>query len=148
MDYKFAANRKVSFIVEADGQNWLVQFDDPNQSGVSAFITTNAKIAHAVRRHAFSRRGIIKETTEEQAAPQPTPKTPSVPKVDVTMKAKATEPGTTDGQVAEEREFDNYTVARETLCKEFDLSKSTIRNPEALAKLAAEHGIVIKYKEL
>lgn len=141
MDYKFAANRKVSFIVEADGQNWLVQFDDPNQSGVSAFITTNAKIAHAVRRHAFSRRGIIKETTEE-------PVKPVADTEGVVAEKPAEKPAAKPAAEADEREFDNYTVARETLCKEFDVNKSTIRNPEALAKLAAEHGIVIKYKEL
>lgn len=48
----------------------------------------------------------------------------------------------------EEREYDNYTVAREAICKEFGINKSTVRNPTALAKVAQEHGIIIKYKEI
>lgn len=48
----------------------------------------------------------------------------------------------------EEREYDNYTVAREAICKEFGINKSTVRNPTALAKVAQEHGIVITYKEI
>lgn len=149
MNYKFASSRKVSFIVQADGQNWLVQFGDPNQSGVCAFMTSNKNVAHAVRRHAMSRRGVIKEVTDEtaEAAPQTTTKTAPV-KADETTKAKAVEPGTTEQAAVDEREYDNYTVAREALCKEFDVNKSSVRNPEALSQLAKEHGIIIKYKEL
>lgn len=47
-----------------------------------------------------------------------------------------------------EREYDNYTVARESICKEFGVKKGEVRNPTALAAIAKEHGIVIKYKEL
>lgn len=48
----------------------------------------------------------------------------------------------------EEREYDNYTIAREAICKEFGINKSTVRNPTALAKVAQEHGIIITYKEI
>ena len=48
----------------------------------------------------------------------------------------------------EEREYDNYTIAREAICKEFGINKSTVRNPTALAKVAQEHGITITYKEI
>lgn len=195
MEYRFASNRKVSFIVSADGQNWLVQFDDPNQSGVCGFMTSNPKIAHAVRRHAMSRRGVIKEIgatsldSEGTAAEMPDGETSGVvvpdgetsgvvegsgnestvtePGNETTAEQAEAEPeaetsleseGTTaegtaaenaeEATTAEEREYDNYTVAREEICKEFGVNKSTVRNPDALAQLAKEHGITITYKEL
>lgn len=58
-----------------------------------------------------------------------------------------TEAGTT-GAEPKEREYDNYTVARESICKEFNIKKADVRNPTALARVAQEHGIIIKYKEL
>lgn len=48
----------------------------------------------------------------------------------------------------EEREYDNYTVARESICKEFGIKKSEVRNPSTLNDVAKAHGIIIKYKEL
>lgn len=185
MEYKFVSNRKVSFIVSADGQNWLVQFDDPNQSGVCGFMTSNPKVAHAVRRHPMSRRGVIKEIgatsldSEGTAAEMPDGETSGVvegsgnestvtepdnettaeqaeaePEAETSLDSEGTKAEDTaaenaeEATTAEEREYDNYTVAREEICKEFGVNKSTVRNPDALAQLAKEHGITITYKEL
>lgn len=64
---------------------------------------------------------------------------------DKTPAEKADEGGE---KAPEEREYDNYTIAREAICKEFGINKSSVRNPTALEKVAQEHGIIITYKEI
>ena len=196
MEYTFASQRQLSFIVSVGGRNRLVAFGSRNQAGVSVFMTNDEKVAHAIRRHSLSRRGIIQETsklekpaadaagvlaagvvtrnTRPTAKPKETKKTEK-PKeqgekpadnsagvvAEPAGEAAGTEeepggetPGTvgeatgTEEATAKERVYDNYTVARESICKEFDIKKNDVRNPTALARVAKEHGIIIKYKEL
>lgn len=156
MDYSFASLRQLSFVVSAGGRNLLVSFGNRNQAGVAAFMTKDEKVARAIRRHALTRRGVIQETTKQQpvgTAPEK-PLASEKREVPVIHSPQVTKPTTkqnTDTQEKKEsevREFDNYTVAREAICKEFGINKSTVRNPTALAKVAQEHGIIIKYKEL
>lgn len=157
MEYTFAAQRQLSFIVSVGGRNRLVSFGNRNQAGVAIFMTSDEKVANVIRRHSLSRRGVIQETTPKTAAEaKPAEKQAEVatPKDRVTTstKEKVKEPGTTKGATAssepKERTFDNYTVARETICKELGIKKSEVRNPNTLAQVAKEHGIIIKYKEL
>lgn len=159
MEFTFASKRSLQFIVAVGGKNILVRFGDRNQNGTAGFLTLDPNVAQAVRRNAFFRRGIIIETTKKQPvnttvakAPSVAEKKPLASKADETTKAKkTTEPGTTLKSAAvapKEREYDNYTVARESICKEFGITKSAVRNPDALARVAKEHGIIIKYKEI
>ena len=155
MEYKFASRRQVSFIISAGGRNLLVSFGARNQAGVSVFMTSNPKVAQAIRRHSLTRRGIIEETTPPEQAEATVVMTQKAraPKADETTMEKPLEPGTTTDAAptvgeATERIYDNYTVARESICKEFDIKKGSVRNPEALAHVAKEHGIIIKYKEI
>lgn len=166
MEYTFASERKLTFIVSAGGLNRLVVFDDKNQHGVSAFMTTDPQVAQAIRKNAMCRRSIIVETTPEVEDVLPVKKpvikvkkaTAKVvevaPKGDGNNAAEVQEESTVDdgknaAEVQEvERVFDNYTLARETICKEFGINKSTVRNPDALWRVAKEHGIIIKYKEI
>lgn len=175
MYFTFSSDRKLSFIINAGGRNLLVQFGDPNSNGVSTFTTKDPKVANAIRKNSLSRRGIICESSESAGKELETGKkvkkvampTKETEKTDVTP--QQTEQEATQGEqhdtaeatteasketdegsekTPEEREYDNYTVAREAICKEFGINKSTVRNPTALAKVAQEHGILIKYKEL
>ncbi len=158
MEYTFASRRQLSFIIQAGGRNKLVAFGDRNMAGVSVFLTTDPQVAHAVRRHALTRRGIIEETTkevelEETLAGEPQVTVPGRKAKAVVARGaepvKATLAGKPQVTVqAKERLFDNYTVARETICKELGVKKTDVRNPEALATVAKEHGIIIKYKEM
>ena len=143
MLYRFVSKRQLSFIVSVGGRNRLVAFDTRNQAGVSAFMTQDEKVANAIRKHSLSRRGIIEETTVMPAEEtiETVVNTPQVSKPETAIEpAVAAEP--------KERTYDNYTVARESICKEFGISKGSVRNPNTLAHVAKEHGIIIKYKEL
>lgn len=44
------------------------------------------------------------------------------------------------------REYENFSVAREKISKEFSIPKKDVRTPTALAKVAKEHGFTIRYK--
>lgn len=135
MEYTFAAERKVVLFIQAGGRNRLVEFGERNDCGVSTFFTTDDAVAHAIRRHSLSRRGVIVETTKPQApkvAPVETKKATIAPKV-------PTENG------IPVRAYDNYTLAREAICKEFGIAKNKVRKPETLEKIAREKGFAIKY---
>ena len=152
MEFTFASKRSLQFIVAVGGKNILVRFGDRNQNGTAGFLTLDPNVAQAVRRNAFFRRGIIVETTKKQpSAPAQPAKTATIQKpVAKTAATTAEKPvnKTEASKGAEVREYDNYTVARESICKEFGITKSAVRNPDALAKVAKEHGIIIKYKEI
>lgn len=157
MEYSFASLRQLSFVVSVGGYNLLVSFGNRNQAGVAAFMTKDEKVARAIRRHALTRRGIIQETTKEQPVVVAAPKKEDlhsakteVPVVRSPQVVKPAKPAadTQEKKEPEEREFENYTVARETICKELGIKKSDVRNPTALAKVAKENGIIIKYREL
>jgi len=154
MEYKFAAQRQLSFIISVGGRNRLVSFGNRNQAGVAIFMTSDEKVANVIRRHSLSRRGVIQETTPKTAADdtakvaKPAVKTTgTMAKAAPTAAKPAPKPVSTDAD-PKERTFDNYTVARETICKELGIKKGDVRNPNTLAQVAKEHGIIIKYKEL
>lgn len=155
MIYKFASRRQLSFIVSAGGRNLLVAFGDRNQAGVSVFMTSDEKVAKAVRRHPMTRRGVIEETTPKNQPAEVTVETKAKTVVAAPSRQPATKPAAkvpandvkTAGET-KEREYDNYTVARERICKEFGIKKELVRNPTALARVAKENGVIIKYKEL
>lgn len=150
MEYTFASHRQLSFIVSAGGRNLLVSFGNRNQAGVAVFMTKEEKVANAIRRHSLSRRGIIEETTKQKPveAAKPTIKpVATVAKTAPVAEKQAPKKAVSDAE-PKEREYDNYTVARESICKELGIKKTTVRNPETLALVAKEHGIIIKYKEL
>lgn len=160
MEFTFAAQRQLSFIVSVGGRNRLVAFGNRNQAGVAIFMTSDEKVANVIRRHSLSRRGVIQETTVKRVenngedaakvhgAPKPAVKTTgTVAKAAPTAAKPAPKPVSTDAE-PKERTFDNYTVARETICKELGIKKGDVRNPNTLAQVAKEHGIIIKYKEL
>jgi hypothetical protein len=161
MYYSFSAERKIAFVVSAGGVRRLVEFGDRNENGTSTFVTQDRKVAIAIRKHSMSRRGVIVETTpnldEEPVpeAPKPQPRSLAVVKgvvKGVVKQPKAGKPATaktnveqkqdTDGKV---REYANFTVAKEAICKEFGIPKSSVRNPTALSKVAASNGFTIKY---
>lgn len=135
MYYSFAADRKLVFVVQAGGRKRLVEFGERGDNGVSLFTTTDENVAQAIRRSSMSRRGIIVETTVEQkpeTRPEAAVKTPEKP---------VEKPA--EGNV---REYDNFTVAREAITREFSIPKSEVRNPTALDRAAKEHGFSIIYK--
>lgn len=148
MNYTFVSKRQLSFIICVGGRNKLVSFGSRNDAGVAAFMTTDEKVAHVIRRHALSRRRIIEETTKPEAAPVAEPQNTTQPAADATgTVAKQQKPvGDATGTAAGQREYDNYTVAREAICKEFGIKKTDVRNPAALEQVAKEHGITIIYK--
>lgn len=154
MEYTFASRRQLSFIIQAGGRNLLVAFGNRNQAGVSIFMTSDPKVAHAVRKHALTRRGVIEETTievegkAENNAEELPQRTGQAKKPAKAAPQPQTKPEPQKPSEAKERLFDNYTVARETICKEFGIKKGDVRNPESLAQVAKEHGIIIKYKEI
>lgn len=151
----------------AGGTRRLVEFGDRNDNGASVFSTHDPKVAQAIRKHSMSRRGVIVETTPHQeeapviVAPKPQPRTLGVVK-GVTKAPLDNRPNSTQKltagpakkaeKPAEEkpagniREYANFTVAKEAICKEFQLAKSKVRNPTALDKIAAEKGFSIRYK--
>ena len=157
MNYTFVSKRQLSFIISVGGRNMLVSFGSRNDAGVAAFMTTDEKVARAIRRHSLSRRGIIEETTKPEilaVKPQSAVK-PAVNTTGTVAKSqdaevesqRAMNPATdATGVVAGQREYDNYTVAREAICKEFGIKKTEVRNPAALEQVAKEHGITIIYK--
>lgn len=160
MFYSFAAERKIAFTVMANGVRWLVEFGDRNINGASSFTTKNAKVAQAIRKHSLSRRGVIIETTPHQIEeaiieePKPQPRTlavvkgivkPGNTKKPVTKTNKTTEPKDPDKPTGEVREYANFSVAKNAICKEFNIPKTKVKNPGALAKIAAEKGFTIKY---
>ena len=123
-----------------------MSFGNRNQTGVSVFMTTDEKVAKAIRRHSLCRRGVIEETTPKQEPAVTVVKPPQTVQEPADIPAKQPTGDTTEVE-AVEREYDNYTVARESICKEFGIKKEKVRNPTALARAAKEHGIIIKYKE-
>lgn len=135
MEYTFSAERKLVFIVQSGGRKRLVEFGDRNENGVAVFKTTDAGVAQAVRRSSMSRRGVITESTKF-VEPAPQPKKPEGEKVAEKQQDPAAVPV---------REYGNFTLAREAICKEFSLKKSEVRNPTALANVAKQYGFSIKY---
>lgn len=139
MDYTFASERKIVMAVQCGGRNRLVEFGDRNENGVSVFCTSDPLVAKAIRRTSLSRRGIIVETTREpEPAPQPTASSRPAAKGESKPSQEAPKPNV--------REYDNFTVAREAIVREFGLKKNDVRNPTALARAASEHGFSIKYR--
>lgn len=137
MVYTFAAERKLVFVVQTGGHNRLIEFGDRNQNGTSVFMTTDPGVAQAVRRNSLYRRGVIQETTKEPES-QPVKSSPNKP-IEPKSPIQPIDPS------PEVREYDNFTVAREAIVKEFGIKKSEVRNPTALARVAGEHGFTIKY---
>lgn len=143
MDYKFSAERKLVFTVRVGGRNILVEFGDRNSGGRSVFATADANLAHAIRRTSLSRRGVIIETTPvQQADTTQEPVTSTVSPVSPTSPASPIAPTSPGSSV---RSYDNFTLAREAIVKEFGIKKSEVRNPTALARFAQEKGFTIKY---
>lgn len=138
MEYNFSAERKLVFIVSVAGRNLLVEFGDRNSGGRSSFTTTDGKVAQAIRRTSLARRGVIVETTPTVDIPPASSNHPSSPKI-------PTSPNNPDSP-SSSREYDNFTLAREAIIKEFGIKKSEVRNPTALARFALSKGIIIKYK--
>lgn len=136
MYYSFAADRKLVFVVQASGRKRLVEFGERSDRGVSLFSTTDENVAQAIRRSSMSRRGIIVETTVEQQ--------PEEKKTESSVKNQK-EPVSENTQ-SDVREYDNFTVAREAITKEFGIPKTEVRNPTALERAAKEHGFSIRYK--
>lgn len=58
--YRFRAQSKLSFPVQHNGRNTYVSFGSL-YSGVSRFMTTDAKLAEKIRKHQWFRIGLIKE---------------------------------------------------------------------------------------
>ena len=133
MEYSFSAERKIVLTIQAGGKNRLVEFGERNDNGVSTFFTSNDAVAHAIRRHSLSRRGVIIETTR--------PQEPALEK----PKVATNKPSAPKENGVPVRVFDNYSVARETICKELGIPKNKVRKPETLEKIARENGFVIKY---
>ena len=152
MNYTFVSKRQLSFIISVGGRNMQISFGSRNDAGVAAFMTTDERVARVIRRHSLSRRGIIEETTKpEILAAKPQGTEPGKPQGTVQSAADATRAGADSGKNTAEmhgqqREYDNYTVAREAICKEFGIKKTDVRNPAALEQVAKEHGINIIYK--
>lgn len=148
MDYIFSAERKLVFTIRTGGRNLLVEFGDRNSGGMSSFATSDVKIAQAIRRTSLSRRGVIIESTPANQAdttPNPAPSSPSRP----TLPNNPASPTIPDKPSASTgpsvRSYDNFTLAREAIVKEFGIRKSDVRNPTALARFAQEKGFTIKY---
>ena len=146
----------------AGGVRRLVEFGDRNLNGASSFLTSDAKVAQAIRRHSMSRRGIIIETTPnqkddpvvEEAKPQP--RTLGVvkgvvkPAATQTRKLVAKKTDAKNTQPHQEpagkvREFANFSVAKSAISKEFGIPKTKIKTASALDKFASENGFSIKY---
>lgn len=147
MDYIFSAERKLVFTIRTGGRNLLVEFGDRNSGGMSSFVTSDTKIAQAIRRTSLSRRGVIIESTPANQAdttPNPVPSSPSRPDLPTspTIPDKPSASASTGSSV---RSYDNFTLAREAIVKEFGIKKSDVRNPTALARFAQEKGFTIKY---
>lgn len=168
MNFIFASRRQLSFIITVGARNLLVNFGARNIAGVSVYMTQDENVAKVLRRHSLTRRGIIEEATQgvskeeepkkaagdgenaaemHESTEKPDIDATGAVEVDPDGEPSGTEAGTT-GAEPKEREYDNYTVARESICKEFNIKKADVRNPTALARVAQEHGIIIKYKEL
>lgn len=147
MDYKFSAERKLVFTVRVGGRNILVEFGDRNSGGRSVFATADANLAHAIRRTSLSRRGVIIETTPVQQADiatKPALSSLSVP-THPNNPTPPNSPVTSASPGSSVRSYDNFTLAREAIVKEFGIKKSKVRNPTALARFAQEKGFTIKY---
>lgn len=147
MEYRFSAERKLVFTVSTGGRNLLVEFSDRNSGGMSTFVTSNEKVAQAIRRTSLSRRGVIIESTPIQTASSSQPATPSAPRIPKSPKVpNSPKDPVSSAQSPNVREYDNFTVAREAVVKEFGIKKSDVRNPTSLARFAQEKGFSIKYK--
>lgn len=158
MKYEFAAERKMIFFATAGGKKRLIEFSDRNSAGASQFQTNEAVIARAVRRTSFFKRGVIVQTAgpteedEKALLQQYAPKRKSIASVFQQAAApsskaekRSAEPSPVAGKAENVREFPNFTMAREAVSKELGIPKSKLRNPTALSKAAADHGIAIKY---
>lgn len=135
MTYTFAAERRVIFVVQCGGRNRLVEFGERNANGVANFNTTDPAVAAAIRKSSLSRRGAITETTKY---PEPEAQLPK-------KEEKKQAPVADKASTPTVREYENFTLAREAITKEFGLKKSEVRNPTALARVAQDHGFTIKY---
>lgn len=157
MEFTFASDRKLVFFVQAGGLKRCVEFGDRSIAGASIFMTKDPKVANAIRKHPLSRRGVITETTPAQIIDES--KRPSAPepynvRVSNSMKGKKTSKKTVEASkepVAETakgnvREYDNFSVAKEAIAREFNIPKKDVRTPTALDRVAKEKGFIIKYK--
>lgn len=157
MEFTFAAERKVVFFVQAGGLRRCVEFGDRNEAGASVYVTKDPKIANAIRKTSMARRGVIVETTpasviEESLKAPSKPYSVSESNRNRGKKAETGKTGSAPTDTAgkddglEVREYDNYTVAREAITREFNIPKKDVRNPTALDRVAKENGFTIKYK--
>lgn len=148
----------------AGGVRRLVEFGDRNINGASSFITSDPKVAQAIRRHSMSRRGIIIETTpsqkEEPVVEEAKPQPRTLGVVKGIVKPAAPQTRKPAGKKADAKKFQpqqkpagkvrayaNFSVAKSAISKEFGIPKTKIKTASALDKFAFENGFSIKYTE-
>ena len=160
----FTAERQLIFYVNLDGRRVLVRFGERSMWGSSNYVTTDAKLAAAIREHSMFKRGIITENTqpEEKKVKKPAQKTAKVEKGQQENPADTSQPLVDDGSVENEAEggdsgedtgeadvieVDNFTQAREEVMKRLGIDKDLVKTPPLLSKVAKEHGISIRYRK-
>lgn len=158
MEFTFAADRKLVFFVTAGGLKRCVEFGDRNEAGASVFMTKDPKVAMAIRRHPLTRRGVITDTTpaavvDELLQASAAPKAYDVRtsnanrgKASAGKTEAAPKKTVADDAGGSVREYENFTVAREAISKEFGIPKKNLRTPTALDRTARENGFTIRYK--
>lgn len=159
--YIFTAERQLIFYVALDGRRVLVRFGERSMWGSSNYVTTDAKLAAAIREHSMFKKGIITENTQPEekkgkksagkpavvkAGQQGKPADTGQPPVDDGNAGDAGDSGEGSGE-ADVIEVDNFTQAREEVMRRLGIDKDLVKTPPLLGKVAKEHGIIIRYRK-
>lgn len=153
---QFFSNRSVNFQINIGGQPFVVMFGDSNIVGQCSFVTRNEKVADAIRRHSFFKKGIVWEKPEEPVTTGVNNEKPADDGVLMEEPGEnsaaiiAEAPGITEQDTTTEEDevptFENFTEAKDWFCKKYGVAKTTVRNPTALNSEASARGIKIQYR--
>lgn len=162
----FYSRRSLNIGIRIGGQRMVVMFDDSNQNGVCVFAAKRKDVAEAIVRHPYFKKGVIWSDEEPSASAEASGSTAldmAVASAGEPLNTKKTAPETAaqdrgteadasgtsaaqnEAQNEGKKEFANFTEAKEWFCKTFGVSKTSVRNPDALKTAALEKGVEIVF---
>lgn len=139
--YRFFADSMFIFVVTLpSGLIKNVEFDSAGQ-GVYSYLTDSKDVADCIRRHPLTRKGrIVDKSDPEDGNKLPEAGQITAKAIAESIVAKAKEKAA-DKDVLH---FDNITMARDYLVKNFGVSRS-LKKPESILAKAEELGVKIQF---
>lgn len=154
--YHFVSDSQLMFTVMLlDGRKVVVNFTERAGNGVSSFLTSNDKVAQAIKGHSFFRKGRVvlsgaeetkKEEKEVVRFAVEKPEEQEADDIDEPAEEPAQMPEVTDEDDSN-LNFANITLAKDYLHRRFGIAKTEIRSISKTIAYAESKGLKITIGE-